>query len=174
VCHLTQTRSTNGNILSSGNRTLEEDTMQRPGRLDDHPARSQLYGELSKHRARIVSQLGTRGAGGPGMVLTREGHAGTEFIVLLEGSVEVRARGQVLATRGPGDFFGEISLLGLRLRTATVVATTPVVFDVFSKSEFWTLLHELPELADRLRAVMNERLGVVDADAPDPVFARAS
>ena len=93
---------------------------------------------------------------------------------MLEGTVEVRAGGQVLATRGPGDFLGEISLLGAQLRTATVVATTPVVFDVLSKTEFWTLLDELPELAEQLRAAMNERLAVVAPDRPDPVFARAS
>jgi CRP-like cAMP-binding protein len=153
---------------------LEEDTMHRPGRLDDHPARAQLYGGLSKRQQRTVSQLGTRCAGGPGTVLTREGRAGAEFIIVLEGTVEVRAGDQVLATRGPGDFVGEISLLGLQLRTATVVATTPVVFDVLSRSEFWTLLNELPALADELRAAMNNRLTVVDADAPDRVFARAS
>jgi CRP-like cAMP-binding protein len=148
--------------------------MHRSTRLADHPAKAQLFGELSKHQQRTISQLGTRCSGRPGTVLTREGHAGAEFIIVLEGTVEVRAGDQVLATRGPGDVLGEISLLGLQPRTATVVATTPVVFDVLSRSEFWTLLNEVPELADQLRATMNERLTVVDVDAPDPVFARAS
>jgi CRP-like cAMP-binding protein len=148
--------------------------MYRSARLVDHAAKAQLFGQLSKRQIRTVSRLGTRCSAEPGMALTREGRSGAEFIIVLEGTVEVRANGQVLAIRGPGDCLGEISLLVHRPRTATVVATTPVVFDVFSKCEFYTLLGEVPELAQRLELAMAERLAVVDADAPDPVFARVS
>ena len=63
---------------------------------------------------------------GTGNVLAREGARGNEFIVLLDGTVEVRHDDHVVATRGPDDYIGEIALLTGRPRTATVVTTTPV------------------------------------------------
>ncbi|TML56880.1 MAG: cyclic nucleotide-binding domain-containing protein, partial [Actinobacteria bacterium] len=44
-------------------------------------------------------------------VLIREGERGREFFVLLEGEAEVARKGKKLATRGAGEFFGEIALV---------------------------------------------------------------
>jgi len=132
--------------------------MKHSGRIDDDVAHVQLFSGLSKRQLRRVSSLGTRIVGEPGMVLTHEGRPGSEFIILLDGTVEVRSGDRVLATRGPGDVLGEIALLGARPRTATTVATTRVVIDVMSRREFWSLLHESPELSDQLHATMTDRL----------------
>jgi CRP-like cAMP-binding protein len=43
-----------------------------------------------------------------GKVLTRQGDTGHEFFVLMDGEVEVVRDGEVLGTRGAGDFIGEI------------------------------------------------------------------
>jgi CRP/FNR family cyclic AMP-dependent transcriptional regulator len=79
-----------------------------------------------------------------GTVLTREGKAGAEFLIVLEGSVEIRVAGMAVATRGPGEVLGEISLLEACMRTATAVATTPVFVGVMSKRDFWNLLGSVP------------------------------
>jgi CRP/FNR family transcriptional regulator, cyclic AMP receptor protein len=59
-----------------------------------------------------------------GIMLAREGQAGNEFFVVLEGKAAVRRRGRRIATLGGGDFFGEMSLLDGAPRSATVSAET--------------------------------------------------
>jgi voltage-gated potassium channel len=43
-----------------------------------------------------------------------------------EGEAEVVRQGERVATLGPGEFFGEIALLEKTLRTASVIALTPM------------------------------------------------
>ena len=80
-------------------------------------------------------------------MLTREGATGHEFIIVLDGEVEVRKGNNVIATRGPGTYVGEIALLDHRPRTATVVATTPVRIEVIGQREFAGLMSEVPEIS---------------------------
>src|SRR5258706_16452203 len=61
-----------------------------------------------------------------GDVLIREGRFGQESFVVLEGEAGVTKRGEFLAMLGPGDFFGELSVLDHKPRTATVTALTPM------------------------------------------------
>lgn len=46
--------------------------------------------------------------------------------ILLEGTVSVRKDGAEIAQLGPGDIVGEAAIVGQRLRTATIVALTPL------------------------------------------------
>jgi CRP-like cAMP-binding protein len=65
---------------------------------------------------------------GAGTTIVREGEAGDDFYVVLEGELEVtqvgRGRRRLL---GPGDTFGEVSLAMGVMRTATVTALTDVL-----------------------------------------------
>jgi len=131
--------------------------MARPT-TDELLARVPLFRDLSKRHLRQVRSLATRVDVQPGRVLTREGGTGHEFIVVLEGEVEIRRGDKVIATRGAGDYVGEIALIERRPRTATVVATSPAVLDVIGQREFAELLVEEPEIADRIRATAAQRL----------------
>lgn len=62
-----------------------------------------------------------------GHVIAREGDIGTGFFVIIEGTVRVVRDGETVARLGPGEFFGELSVLDRQPRNATVsaeVATT--------------------------------------------------
>ena len=98
-----------------------------------------------------------------GEELTREGEEGREFIVLLDGEVEVRRGGQAIATLGPGSYFGEIALIEQQPRTATVIAKTPVSAEVIGRSGFRLSLAEVPGLASELLAAVASRLAEQDA-----------
>jgi CRP-like cAMP-binding protein len=149
--------------------------MERHGRIDEQVAAAELFRGLRPSELRSVTQLTTRVALAPGSVLTKEGQAGSQFMILLEGTVAVSACDRVIAMRGPGDFLGEISLLGARTQTATALATTPVAVAVASRSEFWSLLSIAPAIGDRLRSTMTERLAEMQfappAPAPVPVVS---
>ena len=66
----------------------------------------------------------------PGDVVFREGDAGRELFVLLQGEMEVIKQSKTqresrVAIFGPGDWFGEMSILDIMPRSATVRALAP-------------------------------------------------
>jgi CRP/FNR family transcriptional regulator, cyclic AMP receptor protein len=124
-----------------------------------------LFKDLSKKHLQQASNLATRIDFPAGKVLAQEGEAGHEFVVILDGEVEIRKGDEVIATRGPGSYVGEIALLEHRPRTATVVAKTALVADVIGQREFNTLLNDEPQIAEALKAKSAERLQELGDDA---------
>jgi len=93
-----------------------------------------------------------------GVRLTGEGAAGYSFFVLAEGRAAVTADGAEVASLGPGDFFGEIAIIGSGRRSATVTTTTPATLYVMFGTEFRQLQQSQPEIAARIEAAMTQRL----------------
>jgi CRP-like cAMP-binding protein len=91
-----------------------------------------------------------------GIRLCGEGAPGYTFFVLADGTASVTADGEAVATLGPGDFFGEIAILGHGRRTATVTTTCPVTLLVM----FRRLETTHPDIASSIRRAMEERLAV--------------
>jgi CRP/FNR family transcriptional regulator, cyclic AMP receptor protein len=125
---------------------------------DELIAQVPLFAGLSKKELKQISSLATRLDLPAGKELTHQGKTGQEFLVVLKGDVDVVIDGKVVATRGAGDFFGEIALLQDRPRTATVVAKTPVSLDVIGRGEFKTLIADHPAIAEQLLATVAQRL----------------
>jgi len=93
-----------------------------------------------------------------GRTLTREGLAGKEFVVLAEGIADVESDGQVVNRLGPGDFFGEISLVTGAPRSATVTTRSPARLLVFTVPAFRSLLDHAPRIKRRITAAAALRL----------------
>lgn len=138
--------------------------MDRHAWIDQRLAEVPLFQGLSKKQLRHVSSLATQISRPEGTVLTEEGDVGHEFMIVLEGEIEVRRGDRVVATRGPGTYFGEIALVDRTPRTATVVATSPVVLEVIGEREFSGMLVEVPELAEKIDVTKAERLAELDAE----------
>ena len=131
--------------------------MHRHVWIDERLAQVPLFEGLSKKQLELVSSLATRLDVPASTELTREGGRGYEFVIVLEGSVEVRRHGRLIASRGAGEFFGEMALVDRTPRTATVRSTTPVVVEVIPRREFQALLSEVPDIAERIRTTMAKR-----------------
>jgi len=99
-----------------------------------------------------------------GQVIIREGETGDLFYVITEGHVEVIIRDAqgsdvILHEAGPGDFFGELSMLTNEPRSARIRATEPVTTLALERDEFFAFLRShthaaidvLVELGGRLR-----------------------
>ena len=92
-------------------------------------------------------------------VIARQGEIGTGFFVIASGSVRVIRDGETLAELGPGDFFGELSVLDGKPRNAQVASTAPTVCLALATWDFEAVVREQPsvalailrELAGRLR-----------------------
>jgi CRP-like cAMP-binding protein len=94
----------------------------------------------------------------PGVELVTEGASGYSFYVLLEGCAAVTSAGGTVATCQPGDFFGEIAILGDSRRTATVKTTEPSRVLVMFGTEFRRLQEAQPAIAARLEDAMRKRI----------------
>jgi CRP-like cAMP-binding protein len=78
--------------------------------------------------------------------------------VLAEGTATVTSEGQAVAMLGPGDFFGEIAILGDGRRSATVTSTSPVHMLVMFGNEFRRLEGAHPEIASRVKEAIQARV----------------
>jgi CRP-like cAMP-binding protein len=92
-------------------------------------------------------------------VIARQGEIGTGFFIIAAGMVRVVRDGKTLADLGPGDFFGELSVLDGKPRNAQVISTEPTTCLALATWEFEAVVGEQPsvalailrELAGRLR-----------------------
>jgi CRP/FNR family cyclic AMP-dependent transcriptional regulator len=92
-------------------------------------------------------------------VIARQGEIGTGFFIIVTGAARVVRDGATIATIGPGDFFGELSVLDGRPRTAQVIAAGPTTCLALASWDFEAVLLGQPGvtlailrgLASRLR-----------------------
>jgi CRP/FNR family transcriptional regulator, cyclic AMP receptor protein len=82
-----------------------------------------------------------------GRVIARQGEIGTGFFIIVDGRVRVIRDGETLATLGPGDFFGELSVLDRLPRVAQVVAEQPTRCLALASWDFEQVLLDHPGLA---------------------------
>ena len=92
----------------------------------------------------------------PGVKLTGEGASGYSFYVLRHGTATVTIDDIEVRTLGPGEFFGELALLGDGRRTATVTTAAPSQVLVLFGTEFRQLQQEYPEIAARIESGLRE------------------
>jgi CRP-like cAMP-binding protein len=94
-------------------------------------------------------------------VLMRQGETGTSMFAIVKGAAEVSlhvAGGkEIVATLGPGDIVGEISLMTGSYRNATVTATKALTALEIGKPALQQLLSESPDLIPRFAGVIEQR-----------------
>ena len=82
-----------------------------------------------------------------GDFIVRKGERGIGFYLIADGTVEVRSDGRVLSKLGPGQFFGEMSLLDGQPRIADVVALEPSRCLALSSWNFNSIVSDYPKIA---------------------------
>ena len=97
-------------------------------------------------------------------VIARQGEIGTGFFVIVEGMVRVTRDGDVVARLGPGEFFGELSILDGGPRIAQVVAEEPTRCLALASWDFERVLREEPGVALSVLRVVAGRLREVTTD----------
>jgi len=107
-----------------------------------------LFADCSKRELRTVAEATDEVVVPAGYDLTKEGAAGREFVVIVEGAAEL----------GNGDFLGEIALVSRGPRTATVRTTQPTHALVITASSFRALLRKTPSMQWKVMEALAERL----------------
>lgn len=87
-----------------------------------------------------------------GDTIYREDETGSTFYILQGGQVQLTitdddAEKLVIETLGPGNFFGEISLLDGGTRSCDAIAVRPSSLLVLERNEFFALLMQRPHMA---------------------------
>lgn len=139
-----------------------------------------LFCGLSKRQLAAVAKVVDHVSFEPGAVLINEMEVGVRLIVIREGTAQVTRRGVVkkgpgkgteqgtsrrLATVGPGDVVGELSLIDGKPTSASVVADTPLEALVLYRTRFTKLLDSTPQLYQRLLVGLAARLREIDRRA---------
>lgn len=94
-------------------------------------------------------------------VIVRERDLGASMFALVEGkatvSVHTPAGAKTVATLGPGDVVGEMSLFTGERRSATVTAATRVTALEVSKEALAPVLSAAPKLVERFATLVEQR-----------------
>jgi CRP-like cAMP-binding protein/Fe-S-cluster-containing dehydrogenase component len=99
----------------------------------------------------------------PGASVVEQGEFGHSMFVLLEGALTITARGEdgnrlVLGRLArPGDFFGEVALLGRGVRSATVAVDEPAALLEIEKNRFDRLARKHKVVLDELEKFYHAR-----------------
>ncbi len=135
-------------------------------RRDDvmaHLTKVPLFSACSKKDLALISKNSEHLKIEQGTEMTKEGRVGYEFYVIIDGKASVLRNGQKIATLGPGDSFGELSLLDRAPRNATITADTEIDALILGQREFSALLDVVPTLAHKLLIGLARRIHAMDA-----------
>jgi cAMP-dependent protein kinase regulator len=110
---------------------------------------SQARAAIAQHADEMDVREGTE--------LARQGDFAYEFFVIEEGTAEVLRDGEPIAELGPGDFLGEMGIVGKSVRNATVRTTSAARVIVMSEQDFRSMARTNPEVASRIEAAVEQR-----------------
>jgi CRP-like cAMP-binding protein len=116
-----------------------------------------VFADCTDEELQTIDSLITEITVPPGKALVREGEAGLEFMVVVEGEADVTREGDKIASIGPGSFIGEMALLDKAPRSATVTAATEMELFVLTIGEFFSLLNESPAVKDKIVGAAERR-----------------
>lgn len=125
-------------------------------------ARVPLFASCTSEEIEAIAQSVQEQSFEPGQIIVTQGTPGQAFYMVLSGRVEILRDARSLGAFGPGDFFGEMSLLDSAPRSATIRAIEPTKCIMLASWDFKSLLEKTPSIAIRLLEVLSRRLRVAD------------
>jgi CRP/FNR family cyclic AMP-dependent transcriptional regulator len=129
---------------------------------EDFLARVPIFSGCTPEQIAAIAAVAQESSFEAGQIVVTQGTPGQAFYLVMEGNVEYARDGKVLGTFGPGEFFGEMSLLDEAPRSATVKATEATTCLMLSSWDFRALLLEQPEIALKLLQVLSRRIRATD------------
>jgi len=126
-----------------------------------------IFADLDDKELDRIAKLGTRQKYKRGNIVVLEKESGAALFAIISGKVKVvrtdeEGREVILSMFGPGEFFGEMSLLDGLARSASVVAISKAELFMIHRRDFLESLHQFPAIAIALLAEMAMRLRKAD------------
>ena len=124
------------------------------GQLADIP----LLAELSDEDLVVLAERTRELEVAAGSYVVQKGELSYKFYLILDGTAAVEREGEHLADLGPGDFFGEMGIVGHSRRNADVVATSPMRMVVLVGWDLRMLMDIFPRLRGRIQHAIVDRV----------------
>jgi CRP-like cAMP-binding protein len=112
-----------------------------------------LFASLGARDLGAIARVATEAEFPAGRLIARQGDPGSGIFVVASGRARVVRGDEQLAIFGPGDFFGELSVIDRAPRVASVVAVEPTTCLAIAAWDFMALLERRPKL---MKAVLLE------------------
>jgi CRP-like cAMP-binding protein len=135
------------------------DTQDLEGRLAALP----LFSSLSRRHVKKLLGLSKTTQHHAGHEIAKEGEGSLALHLILEGEASVAVHGQHVRDLGPGDYFGEISMIDGRPRSASVTAKTSLSTLAVPHLACQQLIEAEPEVARHLLLMLCSRLREAEA-----------
>ena len=129
---------------------------------EEFVARVPIFSSCTTEEIAAITSVAQEGFFQPGQIIVTQGTPGQAFYLVIAGRVEIMRDGVSLGAFGPGDFFGEMSLLDQAPRSATIRALDQTQCLMLSSWDFRALLERHPSIAIKLLEVLSRRLRVAD------------
>lgn len=117
-----------------------------------------LFEGLNKKELQFIASMTSEVSVRAGSTLVKQGEPGQEAMVVETGSGIVIRDDKEIDTIGPGDVFGEMSLIVRQPRNATIRATSDMRVLVMNAREFSSVLSQSPEVAVKILKTVVARL----------------
>jgi len=113
-----------------------------------------------------------------GDIILMEDEIGDTFFIILEGSVKVTkdsedGREVILAVLSSGNFFGEISLLDGKTRSANAISLEKTKLMILKRHDFLNLIQEIPQISISLLSELANRIRKTDEQVENLAFSDA-
>jgi CRP/FNR family cyclic AMP-dependent transcriptional regulator len=124
----------------------------------DHLRRVPLFEGMTDRAIEHVAEITHETHFDAGEAVMREGEEGREFLVIVDGALEISRGGAPIGRLGPGDFLGEIALIDGRPRTATATTLAPVKALVIERDAFNGLIDDIGAVRHGILMALTERI----------------
>jgi cyclic nucleotide-binding protein len=117
-----------------------------------------IFAGLPPADLKQVASIATEQLFPDGTVIAREGDRGDRLYVIVSGAVGVLSGQRDVATRGVGDYVGELALLTAEPRMATLVASGETRCICIGRRELDAIIRDRPQVAIEVIRVLGTRL----------------
>lgn len=137
-----------------------------------------LFAYLNESQLELISRYCVRKTAEAGQVLFREKEIGTEFYILINGSVKIFTSGKqgeekILAVMQAGDSFGELALIDGKPRSASAASVEKSVLLSLSKQDFLGVLSANFDITLNIMQELCQRLRITNEHVRDLTFLDA-
>ncbi len=147
-------------------------------KLPDEVIRSPLFAGVDPTAREIAAQAFRPLSVPGGKTVFEAGDDGHALYVIKKGKVKVShsnldGKEKVLAYLGPGEVFGEMSMVDERPRSATATAIKPTMLYALYLEEYWGLINRYPRIAHNLARIIARRLREMNHEVEVLTFKEA-
>ncbi len=122
-----------------------------------------LFTGIGDPELRRILEIGKEVTHEAGRPVLEADQSGVGLHVILEGRASIHVGGVEVGTFGPGEYFGEMSVIDGKARSASVVADTDLVTFAIPAWNFERLMQQHPSIMRAMLVELSSRIREIEA-----------